>query len=349
MVYKVTSDHGWLTNRFSVASTDSGMNNTTLPQESDTALDSPGFMAYSILLTMIALVAVVVMGVTAIALVTVRSIAQPLWLILINLLLAGLVMGLCVVFIVGTSVALVAVGPEQPRPPLYLCRVYLLMASTAVVVRQWSLAAFALSVLAIVRFGKKTISLLNAAVVIAILWLVPIAINLYIVLPYVYEVQFVDGVACFPDSNAIIIPASGGLLVIWFTVGGLIPITVSIAVPIICLCYIKKNTVTQDTQYRKAMAKFSLFLILGSVINIAGQLIPGAISLNSEGPAVYLSYGFATTSLIPTPIIIIAFLKPVQEQLKKMFTKAIFGLSTKRAMDSKATRCATNNEVEDGI
>ena len=326
------------------------MNNTTLPQESDTALDSPGFMAYSILLTMIALVAVVVMGVTAIALVTVRSIAQPLQLILINLLLAGLVMGLCVVFIVGTSVALVAVGPEQPRPPLYLCRVYLLMASTAVVVRQWSLAAFALSVLAIVRFGKKTISLLNAAVVIAILWLVPIAINLYIVLPYVYEVQFVHGVACFPDnSNVIIIPARGALFTIWVTVAGLIPITVSIAVPIICLCYIKKNTVTQDTQYRKAMAKFSLFLILGSVINIAGQLIPGAISLNSEGPAVYLSYGFATTSLIPTPIIIIAFLKPVQEQLKKMFTKAIFGLLTKRAMDSKATRCATNNKVEDGI
>ena len=61
MAYKVTSDYSWLTNRFSVASTDSGMNNTTLPQESDTALDSPGFMAYSILLTMIALVAVVVM------------------------------------------------------------------------------------------------------------------------------------------------------------------------------------------------------------------------------------------------------------------------------------------------
>ena len=136
VAYKVTTDYSWLTNRFSVVSTDTGMNNTTLPQESDTALDSPGFMVYTILLTMIALVAVVVMGVTAIALVTVGSIARPLQLFLINLLLAGLVMGLGVFFISGTSAVLVAVGSEQPRPPRYLCRVYLLMASTAVVVWQ---------------------------------------------------------------------------------------------------------------------------------------------------------------------------------------------------------------------
>ena len=297
------------------------MNNTTLPQESDTALDSPGFLAYSILLTVIALVAGVVMGVTAIALVMVRSIARPLQLILINLLLAGLVIGLGTILIAGTSAVLVAVGPEQPRPPLYLCRVYLLMASTALVVRQWSLAAFALTFLAIVRFGKKNISLLHAAVIITILWLVPIAVTFHIVLPYVYEVQFVQGVACFPDNiNVIIIPARYALFTIWFTVGGLVPMTVSIAVPIICLCYIKKNTVTEDTQYRKTMAKLSLFLVLGGAINIVGQILPVVLTNYTEAPGVYLSYGFVTASLIPSPIIIIAYLKPVQKQLKKMFT-----------------------------
>ena len=59
--------------------------------------------------------------------------------------------------------------------------------------------------------------------------------------------------------------------------------TVNIAVPIICLCYIKKNIVTEETQYRKGMAKFSLFLVLGGVIiNIAAQLIPRLVALNSE-------------------------------------------------------------------
>ena len=67
---------------------------------------------------MIALVAGVVMGVTAVALVTVRSIARPLWLFLINLLLAGLVVAMCMILIAVASVALLAVGPEQTRPPL---------------------------------------------------------------------------------------------------------------------------------------------------------------------------------------------------------------------------------------
>jgi len=306
------------------------MNNTTLPQESDTALDSPGFMAYSILLTVIALVAGVVMGVTVIALVMVQSIARPLRLFLINLLLAGLVVAMCMILIAVTSAVLVAVGPEQPRPPLYLCRVCLWIYGMGSTARLLNLAAFSLSVLAIVRFGKKTISLLHAAVIIPILWLVPIAVSFYIVLPYVYEVQLVHGVACFPDnSNVIIIPARYAFFTIWVTVGGFVPMTVSIAVPIICLCYIKKNTVTEDTQYRKAMAKFSLFLVIGGAINIVGQLVPGLIPFYSETAAVYLCYGIAAVSLFPTPIIIIAYLKPVQQQAVKMISCGRLAKATK--------------------
>ncbi len=321
------------------------MNNTTLPQESDTALDSPGFMAYSILLTVIVLVAGMVMGVTAVALGRTRSIPRPLRLFLINLLLAGLFMALGAVFLGVTSAVLVVMGPEQTRPPQYLCRVWLWIYGVGSVARLWSLAAFSLSVLAIVRFGKKTISLLCAAIIITILWLVPIAVSLYFLIPYVFEAQFVQGVACFPDSNnTVSIQAiySRTLFANWCLSGGLIPITVSIAVPIICLCYIKKNTVTDDTLYRKAMAKFSLFLVLGGAINIAGQLIPGAITYYAEAPGLYLSYGIATASLLPTPIIIIAYLKPVQEQLKKMFT---CGRWTKEAKNSKWTTSTPGTNV----
>ena len=123
--------------------------------------------------------------------------------------------------------------------------------------------------------------------------------------------------------------------------------TVSIAVPIICLCYIKKNIVTEDTQYRKAMAKFSLFLVLGGAINMAGQVIPGIVAYYIEAPGLYLAYGFAAVSLIPTPIIIIAYLKPVQEQVKKMFT---CGVSTAGNKDSTWTASTPgSNETEDKV
>ena len=140
-------------------------------------------------------------------------------------------------------------------------------------------------------------------------------------LPYVYEAQFVQGVACFPDdNNTVLIQARHTLTAIWFTFGGLTPMAVNIAVPIICLCYIKKNTVTEDIQYQKGLSKFSLFLMLGGASNMVGQLIPGLVAYYKAAPGLYIAYGFASISLLPTPIIIIAYLKPVQEQLKKMFT-----------------------------
>ena len=110
--------------------------------------------------------------------------------------------------------------------------------------------------------------------------------------------------------------------------------TVSIAVPIICLCYIKKNTVTEDTLYRKAMTKFSLFLVLGGAINIVGQILPAVVANYTEAPGVYFSYSIATASLLPTPIIIIAYFKLVQEQLKKIVT---CGKLAKQAKDSEWT------------
>ena len=324
------------------------MNNTTLPQESDKPLDSPGFMAYIILTTVITLIAGVMMGITVAALPMAQSIPRPLRLFLINLLLVGLFMALGALFIAGTSAILVVVGSKQHRPPLYLCRVYLWIFGIGSAARLWNLAAFSLSVLAIVRFGKKTIGIRCAMIIITILWVGPIAASLFIMLPYVYEVQFVNGVACYPDDkNTVYIQAQYTLVATWITAGGLIPMTVSIAVPIICLCYIKKNIVTEDSQYRKGLAKFSLFLVLGGAINMAGQLIPGVVSYYKEAPGVYLSYGFASVSLLPTPTIIIAYLKPVQVQVKKIVT---CGKLTKGVKDSNQTTSTPGtNETKQSV
>ena len=277
-------------------------------------------MAYSFLLLVLTLVASLMIGFTILALLMANSISRLVRLFLINLLFAGLSVAVVSMFTVGTSIVFIKVSSNHPRPQ-YLCRVYLWAFGTGVVARLWSLAAFSLSILAIVRFSKKTISKLSAAVIILILWLVPMAVTLYVLLPYVYEAQFVHGVACFPDNNrTIIIQARYTLLVTWATFGGLTPLAISIIVPIVCLCYIRKNIVTEGAQYRKGMAKFSIFLIVGSGINVAGQIIPLLLSFNSETLGVYVCYGTIAVSLLPTPIIIMAFLKPVRKEAKKFLT-----------------------------
>ena len=294
------------------------MDNST--QDTLSSLNNPGFMAYCILLVVIALVAGVMIVFTILALLMATAVPGPLRLFLINLLLAGLQVAAVGVSLASTSAVRVGVGTHHPAPP-YLCRVYLWLFASGVTARLWNLAAFSLSVLAIVRFGKKTISSRCAAFVILILWLVPLTIPIYVLFPYVYEVQFVHGVACFPDNNrTVIIQARHTFLAIWTTFGGFTPMVVSIVVPIVCLCYIRKNVVTERTQYRKGMAKFSLFLMTGGAINFLGQVLPTLLTYYSEAPGVYLGYGAAAVSLLPTPIIITAYLKPVQESLQTILT-----------------------------
>ena len=297
-------------------------NSTASLPANDTSLNSPGFMAYSIVLTIATVVACVMTGFTIIALLMATSVPRPVRLFLINFLIAGLQTAASLVMIDITSIAFINMSALHPGPlHLYMCRVYLWGFVTSTATQLWSLAAFSFTILAILRFGKKTISLHCAAVIISILWLGPMIVSICVFIHYVYEVQFVHGVVCFPDrENTIIIQARHTFFTVLAIFGGLTPLTVNIVVPIVCLCYVRKNIVTEGTKYRRAMAKLSLFLVVGGGINFAGQALPALLSFNSEAPGVYLGYGSATVSLLPTPIIIMVYLKPVREQVKKIIT-----------------------------
>ena len=310
------------------------MNNSTLLQENESLIHSPGFIAFSILLAVVTVVAGLMIGFTIVVLFKANAVPTPVRLYLINLLFAGFIVALAAIFGTITSAIHVLVSSNNPRP-LYLCRVYLWAFGTSTVTRLWSLAAFSLSTLAIVLFSKKTINKWSAAVIVLSLWIAPMLLSLYILLPYVYEVQFIHGVACYPDNNHknLVVPARHTFAATWAVFGGLTPLIVSIIVPIVCLCYIRKNIVTEHTNYRKGLAKFSLFLIVGGSINFFGQVFPSLSFLYTAVPGVYLSYGSVVISLLPTPVIIVAFLKPVREQAQRLLP---CGQLSKRRIELKS-------------
>ena len=146
--------------------------------------------------------------------------------------------------------------------------------------------------------------------------LVTFIITLYVALPYpVYAAQYVDNVACFPHNEIIPRASRYPTLAIWVVAGGIIPLAISITIPIITLYYIKRNIVTEGADYNKRISKFALFLVTGNIVNLFGQLIPGLIALNAEVPGVVLACLLVTLSPLPTPIIIVVFLKPVRERI----------------------------------
>lgn len=78
--------------------------------------------------------------------------------------------------------------------------------------------------------------------------------------------------------------------------------------------------VTEEVSYRKKMTWFALFLAVGGSINFLGQIIPAILGFDAAAASVYVLYSFIAISLFPTPIIIVAFLKPVWKEAMNIVT-----------------------------
>ena len=80
----------------------------------------------------------------------------------------------------------------------------------------------------------------------ALIWCVSILLNTHILVPPIYADQYYNDVACFPrtldaDISKEVCYVSTA---IWVIFGGLTPLTISIVVLIVVLCYVRRNTLT---------------------------------------------------------------------------------------------------------
>ena len=298
--------------------TEVSTNNTCVTVQESTVLSEPGFAAFYIAMLSIQLLGLALIVLLIGSLCCNSSFHKPLTVFLVNQLAA------CIIFIIHTSCIslgslVLALSDDLPSPPLSFCQFLIWGYGLSAVGRMWSLTAFSIVVFVTIKRGMRSFRLIHYLTGVLGVWIVTFIIIIYIALPYpVYAVQYVDYVACFPH-NAIIPPTSRiPTLTVWVVAGGIIPLTISITIPIITLCYIKRNTITEGAEYNKRIAKFALFLVTGNIVNLLGQLIPGLIALYAEAPGVVLAYLLTSLSTLPTPIIIIIFLKPVRKRMKKM-------------------------------
>jgi hypothetical protein len=183
------------------------------------------------------------------------------------------------------------------------------------VLRTVSLVAFSVLIFVIVKRGIKCISpflILTAVITICTISLLS---NIDTVIPPIYDVKFVKNVVCIINTDFK--PEIRDVIdALWITLVGILPLVLSVAVPISILCYIKCNQVSEGGGYNSAMAKFGLLLVAGNFINFLGLIIP--LLAAREAVGAYVSYAFAIVSLIPTPILMLTFLKPVWKRFKQL-------------------------------
>ena len=261
---------------------------------------------------------------TIVALCTARAVAKGLRMYLLNILMSEILINGSA--ILTGLIALVTVFSAAPAPPPLLCRFIIWVINICQLARCFSVVGFSLMVLVIVRYGYKNIKIMYIIASLCVVWGVSVLLTIQYQVPQVYAVGFFAGAVCFPvRDDTIFLEARVFFTVLFLFVTTLLPLVVCIAVPIIVFRYTKKHSITGGIDYGKAAAKLCLFLLTGTLMNSTVTIITSALTyFSGSGTAapIYLAFVIGLLSLYPSSILIIIFLKPVQDKMKA-FMKSI--------------------------
>ena len=280
-------------------------------------LAGPGFGAFVIFITLLLLMSVVLTVITITALCMAHTVPRIVRIFLINLLVAGLfAAGVLIIFtLIGTVLNFSSAPPPHEASCRLLVWTYIASATT----RLHSLPAFSIVILLMVKYNEKDFAACYIVSALVFLWTAGQLLDFFYLVPSLHSDQYYDNIICFPRMNdpAVIVEASfvfEGLLIVF---SGGVPVIISIVIPIVVLCYVKRNTFTESSAYNKGLAKFALFLAAGNIIHIVGNVLVGLVlTTYSEAPSIYISYSFSAASLVPTPILVMLYLKSVRNVLR---------------------------------
>ena len=273
------------------------------------------------ILTCVLIIAIISAIITIVGLCMAHSVNKILRIFLLNILVAVLIMALSVLLIMVSTLILNYTASTTPDPLFCRFAIWGLQIGTAL--RLYGLAGFSIIVLMVVKYSSNVLKPLVVSALMVFIWLFPILVHFYTFVPAIYGVQFYKYVMCFPNSADVyvILRARVAFTVIGLIVNSIVPLIVCIVIPIVVLCFIKHNTMTEErSSYGKGLAKFALFLVVGNFLNFLGIVLISIVAYFSAETTVYLTYIFATIFLLPTPIFVLIFVKPVRKSLWSVIT-----------------------------
>ena len=197
------------------------------------------------------------------------------------------------------------------------------------------MAVFAVVVVVIVKSSNSAVKFKYLAISVVVVWIACVAVGVILVVPGVIElipsncstkkVMKVGSEMCIFSTS-------------YFLFFVIIPFTLATVMPVYALCYIRSNLLSENAASLKPMLKFAVFLLFGNVLSFFGHSITVAGFLISKDvhvddwllPALKGMYiGLLALSLIPTPILIFVYFKPVRVQMRK-FVLRVCGKWCKR-------------------
>ena len=305
------------------------MNNSTTTYAANTSignnsvyvspLSGPGFVVFNVVMLLAVVLPVIAANtVILVALVLELSTAKVVRLVLGSILVSCLLdaLGLAMYHISGIILNLSPVD----NPPEVPCTITLFLIGFGGAARMAFTTTF-VAVVYIVKSGKDTKkhTFTVLLVVVVALWVLAFLGASPMFSQKVVPTNYADSLSCGIGPVGIISYIFGGLYGLVFA---LAPLTVTIVFLVITACFIRYHYLTA-TQAQAAMVKFGFFLVLGNDINLAVQAAPAMITglaiLDTERKAfdklIYTSFTLLNLALIPTPILIPIYFKPIRKRL----------------------------------
>ena len=285
-------------------------------------LSGPSFLVFNVVMLLgVVLPVIAANTVILVALVLESSIVSVVRLVLGSILVSCLLaaLGLGMYHIAGITLYLSPVNNPSDLP----CTITTFLIAFGGAARLVFMAAFSVIVYIIVKFGEtaKKHLVVTVLIMVAVLWALSFLGASPLLSQGVVHTRYEDSLSCGPDPINVFSYVYVGLYVLLF---GVVTLTVTITFLIITICYLKQHTTT-DTKVKKAIVKFGFFLLLGNAINILGLVVPPLIAAFVDPPKdtaaatveelIYTAYVLLNAALIPTPILVLIYFKPIQKRL----------------------------------
>ena len=278
------------------------------------AKPSPDLTALVIVLSTASIPVAIYNGLIAILLLQSTSVAIQVRVPLINLLVETLITNV-VQFCIGVISVALALS-DATEPPLELCQFCLWVYSVTAVARLLGVLIFSVLMFQTVACGRSKIRAKWLMCSLVATWVMAILASTDRLVPGIVGFRYVGGIACIstagcPEYQVFRLTYS----ILWLVIACCLPVLLCICVLLCTLCYMKRHTISERAQYKKAVAKFAAFLIIGDILSVIDAVLPRVIAPGIDSVVVYITYISIFLSFIPTPILIVVFLKPVQKRL----------------------------------
>ena len=248
-----------------------------------------------------------------------KAVSYAIRFVLTNILIASFTAGLGILVINITRSVDTTLGHYHLSDSV--CRSLLIFISVGSISRPLVMAMFAIVVYLIIKYSISAVKLKFLAASILVMWLVCGAFSLLLISPSIMKVVSNETTGCFPRSG----PYSVIYTVPFFVCIIFIPFALNVVLLIASFWYVRANTVSENAASLKPMLKFSVFLLLGTLLSNMGHTTPviaAYIKPDFSKPLVLRTINSCSDainllSIIPTPILVLVYFKPVRVLMKK--------------------------------